>query len=199
MCQQTGVTGRYIELGADTASASYIDFHSCDGYNNDFDARILSTTSQSSSSTGSATLSFTANNYVFNSGDVHVQSNLHIGGQMIDFASNSGSNSNPTTLGSNYRNGSIRTLNGQWSGNNLNLNLQFSGYFVFTAQSNDGSRNLYGWFQGISFGSNAAPITIASGGRRCSFSPGTGYLTVNMSGGYTGYYTVWVFTDGVAG
>ena len=55
--------GQFVELGADTADTSYIDFHSKTTYDNDYDSRILSV--GGTSANGGAEMQLSAQNYDF--------------------------------------------------------------------------------------------------------------------------------------
>ena len=56
--------GRYVEVGADTANTSYLDFHSNDNAGADYDTRIVSTGGVTGTA-GQGTLTCTGKNYVF--------------------------------------------------------------------------------------------------------------------------------------
>lgn len=58
------VTGRYVEMAADTANNAYVDFHSLDGSTSDYDSRIISQ-GGTTGVTGYGSLIFQSNGYRF--------------------------------------------------------------------------------------------------------------------------------------
>ena len=59
--------GRGIEFGFDSANTSYIDFHSYDSLNVDYDARIICGSSYGNSNNGGGSINITALNLLWNS------------------------------------------------------------------------------------------------------------------------------------
>ena len=66
--------GRGIEFGFDSANTSYIDFHSYDSLNVDYDARIICGGSYGNGDNGGGSINITALNLLWNSNSLATQS-----------------------------------------------------------------------------------------------------------------------------
>ena len=66
-------TGRGVEIGFDSANTSYIDFHSYDSLNVDYDARIICGGSYGNGNSGGGSINITALNLLWNSNSLATQ------------------------------------------------------------------------------------------------------------------------------
>ena len=67
-------TGRGVDIGFDSTNTSYIDFHSYDSLNVDYDARIICGGSYGNGNNGGGSINITALNLLWNSNALAPQS-----------------------------------------------------------------------------------------------------------------------------